>query len=379
MTLKKKLYRRTQIVSETEKKTGWRWGVNRWILLAIIIIGANLTGKFLPARPAIFLPAEALFGNAEHPLFMIGSNPFYITNTLVATILADLFLILVAFFAIRSFYKKGGLKAPKGVAGFFEGLSEVIYNLTENTAGKWTKTIFPWFAAISILVLTMNWMELIPGVDSIGIFDTSHVTHAAVAGMDESDTHAIEIAEEEALNHYYKVCETSTFEIGNTEVVSVWVNPDYKEEGTAKCAHAIVPFVRAAATDLNFTVGLALISVVMIQVIGVKALGLKYFEKFIYVRTLFTKPFFGLIDFAVGLFEVVSEFSKIISFSFRLFGNVFAGAVLLFVLGTLIPVLAQSLVLIMEFGVGLIQAIVFGMLTMVFMAQATQAHHGDEH
>jgi F-type H+-transporting ATPase subunit a len=79
------------------------------------------------------------------------------------------------------------------------------------------------------------------------------------------------------------------------------------------------------------------------------------------------------------LFEVVSEFSKIISFSFRLFGNVFAGAVLLFVLGTLIPVLAQSLVLIMEFGVGLIQAIVFGMLTMVFMAQATQAHHGDEH
>ncbi|MCK5714572.1 MAG: F0F1 ATP synthase subunit A, partial [Nitrosomonadaceae bacterium] len=243
----------------------------------------------------------------------------------------------------------------------------------------WTKIIFPWFAAISILVLTMNWMELIPGVDSIGLFDTGHVTHAAVAGMDETDTHAIEIAEEEALNHYYKVCETSTFEIGNTEVISVWVNPDYKDEGTAECAHAIVPYVRAAATDLNFTVGLAVISVVMIQVIGVKALGFKYFEKFIYVRTLFTKPFFGLIDFAVGLFEVVSEFSKIISFSFRLFGNIFAGAVLLFVLGTLIPVLAQSLVLIMEFGVGLIQAIVFGMLTMVFMAQATQSHHGDEH
>ncbi len=365
-------------MSETKKKTGWRWGVNRWILLAVVIFGFWITGKYLPARPAIFLPAEALFGNAEHPLFMLGSNPFYITNTLVATLVADVFLIFVAFFALRPFYKKGGLKAPKGIAGFFEGLLEVIYNLTESTAGKWTKTIFPWFAAISILVLTMNWMELIPGVDSIGKFDESHITHAAIAGIPEDDLHAIELAEEEALAHYYTICDTWQ-PANSTGVIAFWVNPEHKAEGEAECAHALVPYIRAAATDLNFTVALALISVVMIQAVGVKALGLKYFEKFIYVRTLFSKPFFGAIDFAVGLFEVVSEFSKIISFSFRLFGNIFAGAVLLFVLGTLIPVMAQSFVLILEFGVGLIQAIVFGMLTMVFMAQATHAHHEEEH
>jgi F-type H+-transporting ATPase subunit a len=88
-----------------------------------------------------------------------------------------------------------------------------------------------------------------------------------------------------------------------------------------------------------------------------------------------------VIDFAVGLLEVVAEIAKILSFSFRLFGNIFAGSVLLFVIGSLVPVFAQSIFLMLEFFVGLIQAIVFGMLTMVFMSQATQSHHdeGEEH
>jgi len=85
-----------------------------------------------------------------------------------------------------------------------------------------------------------------------------------------------------------------------------------------------------------------------------------------------------VIDFAVGLLELISEFAKILSFSFRLFGNIFAGSVLLFVIGTLVPVFAQSGFLMLEFFVGLIQAVVFGMLTMVFMSQATESHHGEE-
>ncbi len=342
-------------MSEAEKKTGWRWGVNRWLVLAVIVIGVWITGKFPPARPAIFLPAEAVIGSAEHPLFYIGSSPLYITNTMIATLLADIILLLIAFLAVRPAYRGGKLAVPNGVAGVVEGLSEVIYGLTESTAGKWTKTIFPWFAVITFMVLTMNWMELIPGVDAIGVF---------------SDHHA------EAIEHFEEVCSTSSFHVGGLEVVSVWVNKEFPE-GVGECAHAIIPYVRAVATDLNFTVALALISVVMIQVMGVRALGLKYFEKFIYVRTLFTKPLFGVVDFLVGLFEIISEFSKIISFSFRLFGNIFAGAVLLFVIGTLIPVAAQSAVLALEFMVGMIQAIVFGMLTMIFMSQATHAHHDE--
>ena len=138
--------------------------------------------------------------------------------------------------------------------------------------------------------------------------------------------------------------------------------------------------MRVLSTDLNFTLALALVSMTMVQVIGVRSLGLKYFTKFFNVSGIFKRPIFGVIDFAVGLLELISEFSKIISFSFRLFGNIFAGSVLLFVIGTLVPAFAQSLFLLLEFFVGIIQAVVFGMLTMVFMAQATQGHaeHAEE-
>jgi len=76
----------------------------------------------------------------------------------------------------------------------------------------------------------------------------------------------------------------------------------------------------------------------------------------------------------VGLLELISELAKLLSFSFRLFGNIFAGSVLIFLVGSMVPIFAQSMVLMFEFFIGLIQAIVFGMLTMIFMSQATQGH-----
>jgi F-type H+-transporting ATPase subunit a len=117
----------------------------------------------------------------------------------------------------------------------------------------------------------------------------------------------------------------------------------------------------------------------MTQVIGVKAQGINYFTKFFNTATLWKKPAFGTIDFLVGILEIISEFSKILSFSFRLFGNIFAGSVLLFVIGALVPVFVQSGMLVFEFAIGMIQAIVFGMLTMVFMTMATQGHGSEEH
>lgn len=372
---------------KTERK--WRFGVNRWILLALIIAGVIVTGQYPPARPAILLNAEAILGSASEPLFnfpIIGT-PFYLTNTLVATVLADILVLFLVFFVLQPHIRRGAHAVPRGLANALEALLDGFYSLTESTAGKWARTIFPWFAAITLMVLVMNWMELIPGVDAIGNFDMHHYVDeyveeqademgVAVSALSSDELHHLE---EEAEHHYWESCnDASAGPEGEGDKVMIY---RANEEGTGICALAVVPWVRPVATDLNFTVGLAIVSVVMIQVIGVRAQGLGYFEKFFNVRTLFTKPFFGLIDFAVGLFEVVSEFSKIISFSFRLFGNIFAGAVLLFVIGTLIPVVAQAGVLMLEFGVGLIQAIVFGMLTMVFMAQATHAHHGgdDEH
>jgi len=115
-------------------------------------------------------------------------------------------------------------------------------------------------------------------------------------------------------------------------------------------------------------------------VVGIRAQGIKYFTKFWNVKTFFNKPIFGVIDWGVGILELVSEFSKVLSFAFRLFGNIFAGSVLLFVMGSLLGAIAifPSAFYLLEFLVGAIQAIVFGLLTMTFMAQATQGHGGQE-
>jgi F-type H+-transporting ATPase subunit a len=128
---------------------------------------------------------------------------------------------------------------------------------------------------------------------------------------------------------------------------------------------------------------------------GFQALGLGYLTKYFNIpaaRNLgktIKRPGFGgpfnlmlpLIDIVVGILEIVAEFSKILSFAFRLFGNIFAGAVLLFVIGSIVPVFAQTIFLFLELGVGAIQAFVFGILTMVFMSMATHSHgdHGDAH
>lgn len=327
-----------------------RFGVNRWFVLLFIILGFLGAQWISPILPHIQLPAEAY--NPERPLFNVLGQPFYWTNTLTAMVLADIILILIAL-AVRRAVSRGDL-VPKGFAGAVEALLEVIYNLTESTAGRWTKTIFPFFATITLLVLVVNWMELIPGVDSIGILH-------------------------EAEDHGYPIQQV-------LPGISTIVDPGEEAAAGGEAGHGymLVPFVRVLSTDLNFTVALALISVIMTQVLGVRALGMSYFTKFINVGGLFNRPIFGVIDFGVGLLELISEISKILSFSFRLFGNIFAGSVLLFVIGTLVPVFAQSIFLMLEFFVGLIQAVVFGMLTMVFMAQATQGHgehaeHKEEH
>ena len=84
------------------------------------------------------------------------------------------------------------------------------------------------------------------------------------------------------------------------------------------------------------------------------------------------------MDFLVGLLETISEFSKILSFTFRLFGNMFAGMVLMALVGVMIPVFMPSMIMMFELFIGIIQAFVFGMLTMVFMAEATQDHNYEE-
>lgn len=132
-----------------------------------------------------------------------------------------------------------------------------------------------------------------------------------------------------------------------------------------------VPILRGPTADINTTLALSLIAMFMVQYYGFKYQGFKYLKKFF--------DFSNPINAFVGLLELVSEFSKIISFTFRLFGNIFAGEVLISVMTFLIPVVVPMPFYGLELFVGVIQGLVFMMLATVFMNMATMGHGAEEH
>lgn len=129
----------------------------------------------------------------------------------------------------------------------------------------------------------------------------------------------------------------------------------------------MAPLLRGSTADLNTTLALAVVAFTATQYLGIKYLGIKkYMSKFIN----FSNPLY----FIIGILELVSEFSRIISFAFRLFGNIFAGEVMLIIMAFLIPILIPFPFFVMEIFVGFLQAFVFAMLTAVFINLAISHH-----
>jgi F-type H+-transporting ATPase subunit a len=132
-----------------------------------------------------------------------------------------------------------------------------------------------------------------------------------------------------------------------------------------------VPLLRAPAADLNMTLALAIIAFLAIEITGVAALGFfKYAGKYVN----FSSP----VNFAVGLIELLSNVGRLISFSFRLFGNVFAGEVMILVAGFFVAYFLPVPLMAFEVFVGFIQAVVFSMLILFFIKLAIMEPHGDE-
>lgn len=245
---------------------------------------------------------------APEALAHIGSFP--VTNTLIMT------LILSAIIIAASLILKSRLElVPKGFQNIVEYVLEAFLNLTDSVTQnrQQSKKFFPLVMTIFLFVILSNWIELVPGLGTIGIHEIKE---------------------------------------GHT---------------------VLVPFIRSASADLNVTLAIALISVFAIQFMGIAAIGAaKYAGKFFV--SPFHKPYF--IGTFVGVLELISELAKIISFSFRLFGNIFAGEVLLIVMLTLVPYLVPLPFLFLELFVGFVQALVFAMLTLVFLKMgATEAAH----
>jgi len=156
--------------------------------------------------------------------------------------------------------------------------------------------------------------------------------------------------------------------------------PNAAEKGNSEL-FTVLPFFRPLATDLNMTLALAIIAFLSVEIWGIQALGGAYFFKFINIPALgnLAKKPMGVMDFVVGLVEIISELSRLISLSFRLLGNIFAGGILLavmtFMVAGVLPIIFYGL----ELFVGAIQAYVFAILTVMYASQAMTAHHSDEH
>jgi F-type H+-transporting ATPase subunit a len=229
-------------------------------------------------------------------------------------------------------------------------------------------------ATIFLLVFFANLTKLIPGYESIGWLKEAHKSPAyglvsllpGVYTIDKGQP--IDVAEESITEAHQ---ETSAAEGAETEPA-----------GGLCHACEVVPFLRGPATDLNFTIALAVIAVVMTQVYGASALGLGYFGKFFQFNSLVNGGVFGLINFGVGFLELILEFAKILSFSFRLFGNIFAGTLLLSIVGSLLPILIPPGLYLFEIFFGIIQAYVFFLLATMFVSMSLVSHggdHGEEH
>jgi F-type H+-transporting ATPase subunit a len=241
-------------------------------------------------------------------LFHIGSFP--VTNTLIMALCVSGLLISASIFV-----KNKLALIPRGLQNILEFVVEAVLDLVDSVTQdrKQSEQFFPLIATIFLFVIMSNWIELIPGLGTIGLHEV-------------------------------------------------------KEGKTI-----LIPFIRSASADLNVSAALAIISVITVQVTGIMALGFfKYAGKFFI--SPFKKPY-GIGTF-VGLLEFIGEIAKLISYSFRLFGNIFAGEVLLAVMLMLVPYLVPIPFLALEIFVGFIQALVFSMLTLVFLKMAvTEAAH----
>jgi F-type H+-transporting ATPase subunit a len=164
---------------------------------------------------------------------------------------------------------------------------------------------------------------------------------------------------------------------------NAWVGliPVYQSLGLMEDGHLRATLLRPAGTDLNMPLALALVSFVMIEGLGLRTFGLGYLGKFFRFENLRRgRIFMGLIDLFVGGLELLSEFIRVISFTFRLFGNMTAGEILLLVSGFLVSFVFTVPFYGLEILVGFIQALIFAGLTLVFVSVALTPHgHEEEH
>jgi F-type H+-transporting ATPase subunit a len=257
---------------------------------------------------------------------------FQVTNTLFCTWISIIVLILAFYFGS---HRKDMI--PRGWQNFMEWIVDALRGLVESVSGKENgRKFFPLVASFFFFILVSNLLDIIPGVDSIGSIEPDKLPAGAQPG------------------------------------IVLW--------GAA--SNAITPWIRPATTDLNLTIAMALIAVITAQVFGFYTLGFTgHVGKYINLRALLKFNMQGVIEFFVGLLEIISEISRVISLAFRLFGNIVAGSIVLAIFAFLLPAVANVVFIPFELFVAGVQAFVFSLLTLIYLqlAVTSHEHHEEEH
>ncbi len=295
-----------------------------------------------------------------------------IPNTLPST-----WLTLGLLFWLGTAYDRAQRKEgpPSRLRLAMEMLGEGLIAFFESAIGERAKLFFPLVATFFLFIVINNWCGILPGFGSVGVWVEHHGAEAAVEHHEEEAV--VEEHGEEAATAGHE--EEATAEHG--------------EEHEAELV--VLPFFRSANAHLSTTLALALISMTAVQYFGFKLQGSAYKDKYFNFKASSPKPdpnAKGMegsiakigysmevgINGLVGLLEIPLEALKVLPFSFRLFGNIFAGEVLLFVVSYLFVFVFPILFLGLELFVGLIQGFIFAMLSLVFFSMAATSHHGDD-
>jgi len=231
---------------------------------------------------------------------------------------------------------------------FMEWVVELLLGLVEGVSGKEKgKKFFPLVATFFVFILVSNLLDIFPGVDTVGSIDITAIQQAHITSK---------------------------------PVLGFLLFGDLSNK--------LVPWIRPATSDLNLNFAMALIAVITAQAFGFYTLGPlhhlgKYFNVTTFFRSLvkldFQGMFQGVIEFFVGLIEIISELARVISLAFRLFGNIFAGSAVLAVFAFILPFFADIIFIPLELFVAFVQALVFALLTLVYLEIATTSEtHGGE-
>ncbi|MYC08439.1 MAG: F0F1 ATP synthase subunit A [Chloroflexi bacterium] len=340
------------------------------LIIAVIAFVVSLLGGalgsafgfgFLSAPLAhIQLPAEPVLAGYILPGWKL-------MNTMIAAWLAIVILIVISFLATRRMQE-----VPTGLQNLVEVFIEFFLGMCERIAGaERARRFFPLVMTIFLFIMVANWTGILPGFGTIGRIESPeeyihHVEDKLPEG-EQVNLHDIHLQVFEGDGGFGYLGFGS---LGND--ITAHEYEETHSAGEGKQAGILVPFLRSANTDVNMTLAIALISMVTIHIWGLSALGFGHVGKFINFKE-------GPVGLFVGILEAIGEVAKIISFTFRLFGNMFAGEVLLFAMAFLFPLIGIVPFLGLELFVGAIQAFIFAMLTLVFAVMATTAHGGEHH